>query len=411
MYPLRKLFLILLSLISINLQGQQLTKNHILGKINTYKNATSSPLSDSLLKYYFEIVNIYQENKTDSALFFINKALILAKNSKHKKQEMECFRIKGDIYLFSGWGRSSWWLAFENYTQASKMAWQLKDRLAFAKTTNTLSICYISKDKSGDYTEKNLYYGMLSEEAMINPNFVFPNTFQPDSSDSKATKQTIKKFIETIGKGAKYFEKIGHKKEVMFRLHRMANLQLQLIENIDEAEKNIQKAIAIADEIKDYEFEIVMYLTTAHNFYHHYHNLEKQKEYAQKGYNLAERHHSVVKKALLSDQLYHYYKDTYQYQKALAYKEYNIAVIDSLNLIGDKEKAILFKEKSETQLREFNTLQELASQKRTQATLVGGIVFLLLLLGAGLWYSSILSKKNRELQTKNKEISEAMLKG
>jgi signal transduction histidine kinase len=411
MSQFRKLLLIILALISINLKGQQNNKSQILAKIDFYKNAVSSPLSDSLLKYYFEIVNIYKGNKTDSALFFANKALVLAKNIKQKKQEMECLNMKGDIYLFSGWGRSSWWLAFENYTQASKMAWQLKDRLAFAKNTNTLAICYISKDKSGDYTEKNLYYGTLSEDALINPNFAFPNTFQPDSSDSKATRQTIKKFIETIGKGAKYFEKIGHKKEVMYRLHRMANLQLQLIEDIDEAEKNIQKAITIADEIKDYEFEVVMCLTTAHNFYHHYHNLEKQKIYAQKGYDLAEKHHFVVKKALLSDQLYHYYKDTQQYQKALTYKEYNIAVIDSLNLIGDKEKAILFKEKSETQLREFNTLQELESQKRTQTTLITGIMFLLLLLSAGLWYSNVLRKKNRELQVKNKEISEAMLKG
>jgi signal transduction histidine kinase len=391
--------------------GQQLTKNQTLAKIDAYKNAVSPPLSDSLLKSYFEIVDIYRGNKTDSALYFINKALSIAKSLKNKKQEMECLRAKGDVYLFSGWGRSSWWLAFENHTQSSKIAWQLKNRLAFIKATNNLSICYISKDKAGDYTEKNLYYGTLSEDALINPNFVFPNTFQPDSSDSKATTQTIKKFIETVGKGANYFEKRGHKKEVMYRLHRMANLQLQLIEDTDEAEKNIQKAITIADEIKDYEFEVVMCLTTAHNFYHHYHNLEKQKFYAQKGYDLAEKNHFVVKKALLSDQLYLYYKDTQQYQKALIYKEYNIAVIDSLNLIGDKEKAILFKEKSETQLREFNTLQELESQKRTQATLMTGIVFLLLLLSAGLWYSNVLRKKNRELQVKNKEISEAMLKG
>jgi signal transduction histidine kinase len=411
MYSFRKLLLVILVLISMKSAGQQLTKNQTLAKINAYKNAVSPPLSDSLLKYYFEIVTIYKGNKTDSALFFANKALVLAKSIKKKKQEMECLNMKGDIYLFSGWGRSSWWLAFENYTQASKMAWQIKDRLAFAKNTNTLAICYISKDKSGDYTEKNLYYGTLSEDALINPNFAFPNTFQPDSSDSKATRQTIKKFIETVGKGAKYFEKVRHKKEVMYRLHRMANLQLQLIEDTGEAEKNIQKAIAIADEIKDYEFEIVMCLTTAHNYYHHYHNLEKQKIYAQKGYDLAKKHHFVVKKALLSDQLYHYYKDTQQYQKALTYKEYNIAIIDSLNLIGDKEKAILFKEKAETQLREFNTLQELESQKRTQATLITGIVFLLLLLSAGLWYSNVLRKKNRELQVKNKEISEAMLKG
>ena len=408
---IRKLLLVILVVISSNSQGQPFIKNKVLAKINTYKNITSPPLSDSLFKYYFEIVNIYKGNKTDSALFFINKALILAKNSQYKKQEIECLNIRGEIYLFSGWGRSSWWLAFENYTQASKMAWNLKDRLAFAKVVNNLAICYISKDKSGDYTEKNLYYGALSEDALINSNFVFPNTFQPDSSDSKATKPTIKHFVETIEKGAKYFEKIGHKKSVMYRLHRIANLQLQLIEDTDEAEKNIQKAIAIADKLKDYEFEIVMYLTTAHNFYHNYHNLEKQKIYTQKGYDLAEKYHFVVKKALLSDQLYHYYRDTQQYQKALIYKEYNIAVIDSLNLIGDKEKAILFKEKSETQLREFNTLQALESQKRTQATLITGIVFLLLLLSAGLWYSNILRKKNRELQVKNKEISEAMLKG
>ena len=411
MYSLRKLLLIVLSLISINVKGQQLTKGQVLTKIDLYKNATHKPLSDSLLKFYFEIVGIYKENKTDSALFFINKALILAKNSKNQKQEMECLNRKGDIYLFSGWGRSSWWLAFENYSQACKIAWNLKDRLAFAKVVTNLSICYISKNKSGDYTEKNLYYGALSEDALINPNFIFPITFQPDSSDGKATKQTIKNFVEMIGKGVKYFEKLSYKEDVMYRLHRMANLQLQLIDNTDEAEKNIQKAIAIADETKNYEFEIVIYLTMAHNFYHHYHNLKKQKIYAQKGYDLAKKHHFVVKQALLSDQLYYYYKETRQYQKALAYKEYNIAVIDSLNLIGDKEKAILFKEKSETQLREFNTLQELASQKRTQTSLVAGIVFLLLLLSAGFWYSSILRKKNRELKAKNKEISEAMLKG
>jgi signal transduction histidine kinase len=411
MYSFRKLLLIILLVVSMKSAGQQLTKNQILAKINTYKNATSPPLSDSLLKSYFEIVDIYKGNKTDSALFFINKALSIAKSLKNKKQEMECLRAKGDVYLFSGWGRSSWWLAFENHTESSKIAWQLKDRLAFIKATNNLSICYISKDRAGDYTEKNLYYGMLSEEALINPNFVFPDTFQPDSSDSRATKQTIKKFIETIDKSVGYFEKLGDKKESMYRLHRIGNLQMQLIINVEEGEKNIKKAIAIADEIKEFDFESMMYLTTAHNFYHHYHNLEKQKIYAQKGYDLAEKHHFVVKKALLSDQLYYYYKDTQQYQKALTYKEYNIAVIDSLNLIGDKEKAILFKEKSETQLREFNTLQELESQKRTQTTLITGIVFLLLLLSAGLWYSNVLRKKNRELQVKNKEISEAMLKG
>ena len=412
MYPLTKTLLLFLLMVSFTIRGQQDCKNQILSKLNTYKNATAPPLSDSLWKAYTDIISVYKSKQPDSALFFANKALILAQNFNNKDKIRDMLAIRGDIYLFSGWGRNSWWLAFDSYSMASKMAWEKKDRLAFAKILNSLAICYISQNGAGEYTEKNLFYGALSEEATFNSGFIFPKTFLlPDSSDSKPSTKTILQFINTINKSVQYFKKMGQKKEIMYRLHRLANLQLMNKINIDEAENNIQKAIQLANDLKEYEFEIVIYLTTAHNFYHLLHNIEKQKQYAQQGYDLAEKHHSMIKKALLSDQLYYYYKDTKQYQKALSYKEFNIHIMDSLNLIGDKEKSVLLKEKTDLQLQELNIQRKLENQKQTQIMLIIGIVFLLLISVAIFVYNKILKNKNQELTIKNQEISEAMLRG
>ena len=380
--------------------------------INNLRTSLEAKNLHDTLKYhtYYQLALLYKNKngQIDSTLYYIDKALEIS--SKNKSDRAKAQLLKGETYLYSGWGFSSWWLAFENTLEAAKTFNQLKDKINFSKAINTLAITYISRrDNQSHFTEKQIFYSVLADEILINPNYQFQKQFTADTTDTPATKQSLLQALQFFKKVLIYYNQKGNYQQVMYQNQKIAECYIEL-GNINLFEAYNLKALQIAQQIRDYHFTSVILLGLSH-YFHLYKNTKKQKKYAEAGILLAKKHLYVIKEAQFCDQLYYYYKEKSNYKYALKYKERNISILDSLTLLGEKEKNVLIKQKNDAQKLQFETTQKLIKEQNTQNVMLVILIAFIFLGGVFLWNIISLRKSNLKLLSKNKEIEKARLMG
>ncbi len=370
-------------------------------------------LSDPILyNAFYELAIEYKKNNTqlDSALFFINEAIKIAKSSSNQFELGQAFLLKGEIYLFSGWGYSSIWLSFENTSEACKIFNKLKNKKKFSEALNLLSISYISRRyNNSHYTEKQLKYSILSGEALLNPHFFFPNSFEADTTDQIASVKTLN---NAIIKFKLHLSAYSEKKDSLNMMYLNQKIAVCYIEiaNIKEFEKFNLVALQLAQKLKNHQFEGSVFLSLVH-YFHLFKEYDKQKFYAEKGLKNAKENNQKIKVAQFSDQLYYYYKEKGDFKQALSHKELNIHIFDSLTVLGEKQRNELIQQKNDALKLQFQAEQSLIKKEQQQYFLILLLATIVALGGTIFWNNRILKNKNKELLDKNAAITQAHLKG
>lgn len=144
-YLLSAVFLLVILLISTSLIGQTARLDSLRQELG------NSPHDSISCKLYLQIGDIYEHSQPDSALFYYDKSLVLARSSGLKKPQSVALRYMGIIFRNQG----NYEKALEYYAQSLKIAEELQDKTLMASCYNSIGLVHRSR---GSFRVARDYY-------------------------------------------------------------------------------------------------------------------------------------------------------------------------------------------------------------------------------------------------------------
>jgi signal transduction histidine kinase len=367
-----------------------------------------SMLRDSLLcEKYLALSQAYrwtpdwQPYKPDSALFFIDQSIPLAISDRQKAY---CLFFKGDMYQIWNWGVKGNWIGSDYLSQSIRLFVKCRDREGIHKAANALYVDFASRYR-GDtmFTENQLKVLILAMEAQTATNFVYPENFQSDTALIPVQAVTYQKAIDACRRNYNFWKKSNVRPMMMWRGEVLGYLLYESGNDQQGAIQLLLETREIATELADNGtfLNITGHLAI---WLHEKKNFRQAVQTAKQGYILSQKIGWARKEAILGNILFRSYKALEMYDSAYYFKDRSIAILDSFSIVDAKKQVDLHNEKNiaEKQQAELQTKLLEESQVRNY-----------MLIAVALLCVSIIyvTRNNRKLTSKNREISQALLKG
>lgn len=364
----------------------------------------------ALVIYLSEIGRIMVDVNADSAKKYIDSCGKLTNNIKWERGKALWLHSKGTFEMEMG----AYDEAGDYLFQSLKIFEKYKDdsKLAHTLLTIGINLAYAGKYKESiNYHLKSIeIYKKLNEAVGVARNYTnIGNTYL-----------LWKKYKEALS----YFLKVRNlykDLKIPFRKDRLCINAINLsicYHRLGQTDLGIEyekEALKIAQELNGIYEQYILFEELSSCFFDQ-RNYSKSIDYANRSFEFANELKSYEKIATLNELLYKNYKAIGNSEKALFYHEKYKMMEDSLDRTKSREKIteLELKYDTEKQENEINSLK-LENIEQEQATKMyvsfGLIVFALLISLGIIWNNRILRRQNKALEAKNKEISEALLKG
>ncbi|MCE6992520.1 sensor histidine kinase [Dyadobacter sp. CY323] len=402
-----RIIIILLILIAPCASGQTLVDS-LKWDITNLKIQKKSLVRDSLLcEKYLALSKAYkwtedwQPYKPDSALFYIDQSLPLAISDRQKAY---CLFHKGDMYQIWNWGVKGNWIGSDYLSQSIRLFVKCRDREGIHIAANALYVDFASRYR-GDtmFTENQLKVLILAMEAQTGENFVFPENFQSDTALIPVRAATYQKAIDACRRNLAHWQKIKNRPLMMWRGEVLGYLLYESGNHKKEALQLLLETRKIATELADNGTFLNI---TGHMAIW----LEQKKDYrlsiqtAQEGYILSKRIGWTRKEAILGNILFRSYKALGIYDSAYFFKDRSIAILDSLSIVDAKKQVDLHNEKKIAEKQQAELQAKLLEEGQVRNYMLIAVALLFVSVIYVTW-------NNRKLTSKNREISQALLKG
>jgi two-component system, NarL family, sensor kinase len=364
----------------------------------------------ALAQYLAETGRINVDINADSATFYIDSTYRFLKLINWEKGWGHYYRAKGVYEMEMGANAD----ASEYLIKSLKIFEKYNDqaKLASVLVSNGINLAYSKKyDEAIKYHQKSIeIYQKLNMPAGVLTNYTnIGNTYLI----AKKYKDALKYFT--------LYKELLPKTNVSNRLDRQCinaiNLSICYYRLNDENRGKFyeDEALKIAAELKGvYEFYI-LYEELASCFLEQ-NKFQKSIEYANRAFPFANQLKSYEKISTINGILYKDYKALGNTKTALEYYEKHVLMEDSLDRTKAREKITELQLKYDTEKQE-NKINELKlenieqEQNKRLSWAIGGVIILGLIAGFIFWNYRSLKRKNAELEQKNHEIIEALLKG
>ncbi len=344
-----------------------------------------------------ELGDQYEYTLPDSALFYYNKALIIAKKTGSKKLEAKCLNYIGIIYK----GLSDYEKALDYYNQALTINKKIGDKESLSK--NLINIGNIYKSK-GQYSKSLEYYQMalklnegvknksITANAYTNAGLVYKIL----ENDSLA--------MDYFNNALKIYKTTGNKRNISIILINIGTIYyqeqklLQALENFEKALKiqkeinykrgiatsyiNIgiinnelgykskaieyyQKALTIQNEIGD-KYLVSGTLANLASLYLQKNDYNKAIKYAKKSLAISKKIGSLRWEEVVYQYLSLAYQGLNDYKNALDYTDLWVAIKDSIYGI-EKAKAVAeIQTKYESEKKEKQIIRQKAALEKSK---------------------------------------------
>lgn len=363
-----------------------------------------------LLQYLADIGRINVDINADSSILYIDSTHKIVQRLNWEKGWAYYYRAKGNREMEMGAtaDASDYLLKslkiFEKYNDQQKVAHILMTNginFSYAGNYNE-SIRYHQKSIE-IYRKLNLPAGILSNLNNIGNTYLI----------SKNYKEALKYFLQ--------YKELLPKTAVPNRLDRQCinaiNLSICYYRLNDEKSGIFyeNEALKAAKQLSGVYEYYILYEELALCFLEQS-KFKKAIEYTNMAFPYASQLKSYEKIATLNKILYKSHKGLGDTKQALDFYEKHVLMEDSLDRTKAREKIteLQLKYDTEKQENEINSLKlenVERNQKQKMLWFMAGLSFLGLIAGFVYWNNRSLRRKNEQLEQKNREISEALLKG
>ncbi|GAB4164184.1 MAG: hypothetical protein Tsb0033_25310 [Winogradskyella sp.] len=342
------------------------------------------------------------EVNPDSSLYYAEILIKKAASLKPKNNAISALKIgylaKGNALLFKG-ENSKATLAF---LKGLEYAEQTKD----IKTISLLQIALADTYTAMENNEfANHYYTVGIEMLRKIPDSVNLASALLNAGDWSINCRKFEKALAYFEESSLIFEK---KDNLLGKAYNLGNIGIVYAEQDKNklAEKNINKAISILEDKKDY-YPISVYLTYLADIYADKDNYNLSFKYAQRSLDLAKAYGLKEQISEANFKLSELYERAGNQRQALNYYREHIAYRDSVYNIAEVQKI------SNAMTSKAMAEKELETQKRKNQSIVMwssvGVLFLTSLLAYGLFRSNKFVKKTNKIIATEKDRSDKLL--
>ncbi|MDT0558836.1 adenylate/guanylate cyclase domain-containing protein [Ichthyenterobacterium sp. W332] len=347
------------------------------------------------------------ETNADKKLNFSSELIIAAKSKDSGSYEYSGYLQKGNAYQMKG----DLTKALENYIEAAKTAdnYALEDE----KGVINISIADVYSEME-DNTTAMLYYrkalnemGEHLENADDSLNLA---SLQLNLGDEYINQKKLDSALYLSQESQKIF---GAKPEwEPYEAYSLGNIGLIYaeLEDLENAESNLNKAIEVMTEYGDYQ-PICVYLNAMSDVFENKGNKAKSVEYAKKSLDIAKQFGLKDEIGEANFRLYDIYKRRRNFKDALEFYETYHTYNDSVRNISDVQKSAKELKDFEVGLKQ-KELELIDEKRKTQKIILYAVIAVLLLiafLARSLFKSNKYIKKTNEVIAHEKERSEKLL--
>jgi signal transduction histidine kinase len=385
--------------------GKQLDSLKKVSK--TYAKQKANTQRDTLLiKSILEIAYHYNDIRLDSSKFYIDSAQRFCETIKWQKGFGFISRVRGHYFFRIGLYDKS----IKELMAALKIAEQYHDKTLEASINIHIGTLYVYNNL---YEKAKKYFIRGSELYKTSGNETMFGVALANIGNSELKQG---RYLSAIA----YFRKslaITQKSTAALRNSRIVSSYnllavAYLNAGMDDSSKVCeQRCVTLGSAIKNHQNIYDMYAGFS-KYYLQRNDAEKSISYAEKALFYANQLASIEKKSGLYKLLYENYKKLNQTPNALYFLEKHKVLEDSIVRVNLSKQIASLDLQVESDLQKTQ-IQQLAIEKLTQnRNYLYFILFISLLsIALFLFFNYQLKAKNRSLLGKNKEISEAMLKG
>jgi signal transduction histidine kinase len=359
-----------------------------------------------LIKSLLEIAYHYNDIRLDSSKFYIDSAQRFCETIKWQKGFGFIGRVRGHYFFRIGLYDKS----IKELTYALKIAEQYQDETLEASINIHIGTLYVYNNL---YEKAKKYFIRGSELYKASGNETMFGVALANIGNSELKQG---KYLSAIS----YFRNslaITQKSTAILRNSRIVssyNLLAVAYLNAgmyDSSKVCEQRCVALGTSIKNHQNIYDMYAGFS-KYYLQKNDAEKSISYAEKALFYANQLASIEKKSGLYKLLYENYKKLDHTPNALYFLEKHKALEDSIVRVNVSKQIANLDLQSESD-QQKSQIQQLTIEKLTQNKNYLSFILFISLFSIALFsfLNYRLKKSNRSLLGKNKEISEAMLKG
>jgi len=347
------------------------------------------------------------ETNVDKKIEFSSELIIAAKSKDSASYEYSGYLQKGNAYQMKG----DLTKALENYIEAAKIvdASNLEDE----KGVIDISIADAYSEMGDNDTAMSYYRKALSK---LSTHLKTANDslniaiLQLNLGDEYINQMKLDSALYLSKESQKIFStKIDWEPYEAYSFGNMGLVYAEL-EDLENAESNLNRAIEVMTEYGDYQ-PICVYLNAMSDVFENKGNKTKSVEYAKKSLDIARRYGLKDEIGEANFRLYDIYKKRRNYKDALEYYETYNTYNDSVRNISDVQRSAKELKDYEVGLKQKEL--ELVDQKRkTQKIMLYAAIAVLLLiafLARSLFQSNKFIKQTNKVIAKEKERSEKLL--
>jgi signal transduction histidine kinase len=355
---------------------------------------------------YYKQVNkyLYDGEKLDSGLYWANRMIKEAQTSYQKG--LGNF-AKGHLMNSIDWDYNKGEFSLPYFVKAVNFFDPIKNRENIHIALNELAECYNHKYNPNNEksSAKGMLYTSMALKLQHDSTFRITLPFTANFDDRSATRKELIEAIKVMKENLAFWEKQGSLPHQMWRNHSLSNQLWYLTKNFKLFEAYEKKALALAENLSEQMF-ISIYLGTLAVFGNQSKEYKKALAYGEEGLAHALKYHkeNTVREAIFRDQLYISNKAFGRMEEAFRHKERALQIAEKAYRESESKKMMFMRELNHELQKRVKIEEQLVQQQKQQKWYGFGITLLLLLLG-------YIFFNNSQLKKKNKEISEAMLKG
>ena len=353
----------------------------------------------------------YYKGENLKALDLETKSLIISQSIQDKKAMGNTLCNLGNVFLEMG----NYSDAVDKYTQSIKLGEELGDKELVAANLGNIAIIYFSQEdykKAMEYNSKNL---KVAEE--LNDPYTMSYSYR-NIGKIHQVKKEYQKAIYAYTKAFNFSEEAKDEHGMLYCLDYLGTVYHEM-KDYEKAQEYFSRSLAIAEKLND-TYGIAENLDNIGNCYLERKDHKKAIEYCLRSLAISKKTQLVLLQRNAANSLFNAYKQTGNYQQALAMHEFFTNIKDTIlseeNRKGVLKKEIQYKFEKQSladslayvqkqQLNELEHTAQLDKEKNQRYILYGGLLCALI-IGAVAFRGYQRKKRDNEIISEQKKLVE-----
>lgn len=379
-----------------------------LHNLITYSSANKKEIGVAKASLILGRIFVAYEPQNDSALYYLDKAIVILKKKDLNTELIRAYLNKAQIYD----SQSDYESQLKNALLALEVAKDIKDDFEISRCANALGSYFYHQEKYDEalqYAKYGLKHALLSKDKkrLMECQFMLAETYKALTDTLNANKY----FAETYALA----KEINNKFILVALLPDWADISenKEALKMRLEAEEILNQSDGGSQQTHNKGLLGILYFNMFKNENNPIQKREffdKAEEYLIQTIDSEEDRNDMTYSISLNKTLSELYFAKEDYQKAYKYLEKATMLNDSINSQEIKNRLAKIESQKEIELRDKEievTQLKIASQKKQQLFLMGGVALLAIIGGMLLYQNHTRKKTNTVLLTLNRELDES----